>query len=342
MIPYDRTDNKTRDDGNNNIGTWPCAGYMSTASNTSNDGAYLASKRFIDTLENLLSMDYPRFTNVEKICIVDPDVTSSAAMVLSEFANDCGRMPVPLIKGSNIPAWVDDHTCAIVTSYYDDDQTVRCIEELIRRNTRIVCISKRGEASQLCDDEDIQFMELQDGLTLQEAVGSMVTMISCILQGSDVCGSKDPMMRSVGFLKEHIPLPRRTKKELTSIIKNIRGNNVLLISLSDLRGSSAVWKSYLSATIGEPIFNTELPEFDHNEIVGWCNENVNAENMLAVVIYNYSIHLLDVIVESATDVIADSGRNILMIRVDGSNAIERNLYGIMMSYHIAQYLEGQI
>ena len=69
---------------------------------------------------------------------------------------------------------------------------------------------------------------------------------------------------------------------------------------------------------------------------------MNAENMLAVVIYNYSIHLLDVIVESATDVIADSGRNILMIRVDGSNAIERNLYGIMMSYHIAQYLEGQI
>ena len=342
MNPYDSTDNKSHDDGNNNIGTGPCLEHMSTVPNTTDDGAYVASERFIDTLENLLSMEYPRFTNVEKVCIVDPDITSSAAMILSEFANDCGKMPVPLIKGSNIPAWVDDHTCAIVASYYDDAQTVRCIEELMKRGARIVCISKRGEASQLCDDEDIHFMELQEGLTFQEAVGSMVAMISHILDGSGVCESKEPMIGSVRFLKEHLPLPRRTRNELSSIVKSIRGNNVLLISLSDLRGSSAVWKTYLSRTIGEPIFNTELPEFDHNEIVGWCNENVDAENMLAVVIYNYSIHLLDVIVESATDVIADSGRNILTIRVDGSNAIERNLYGIMMSYHIAQRLEGHV
>lgn len=315
---------------------------MSAVPNTTDDGAYPASERFIRTLENLLSMDYPRFSDVERICIVDPDITSSAAMILSEFANDCGRMPVPLIKGSNIPAWVDDRTCAIVASYYDDMQTVRCIEELVKRGSRIICIARRGEASQLCDEEDIHFIELQEGLTFQEAIGSIVAIVSHILQGSGVCESEGPMVESVRFLREHLPLPRRTRNELSSIVRNIEGNNVLLISLSDLRGSSAVWKTYLSAVIGEPIFSTELPEFDHNEIVGWCNENVNAENMLAVVIYNYSIHLLDVIVESATDVIADSGRNILTIRVDGSNAIERNLYGIMMSYHIAQLLEGHV
>lgn len=311
-------------------------GHMPAMTQNSDDTVRMKSERFIRTLEGLLSDGYPSFADAKKICFVDPDVTASAAMILSEYANDCGKIPVPLIKGANIPKWVDGETCAVVASYYSDSETVRCLEELMKRNAKIVCISVRGEASQFCDDNDIHFIELHENLTLQEAVGSIVVIVSYILQGSGVCDSRDSAVKAVSSLKKRLTLPRRTRKEMSSIISSIPGKNILLISLSDLRGAAAVWKNHLSSVTGEPIFSTELPEYDHNEIVGWCNENTDADNMLAVVIHNHSIHLLDVIVESATDVVGDCGRDILTVRIDGSDTIERNLYCIMMSYQFTE------
>ena len=96
----------------------------------------------------------------------------------------------------------------------------------------------------------------------------------------------------------------------------------------------------LNEDIGSPAFCGELPEFNHNEIVGWANHNQNDEDLRIVMLRGkYKNEVLTGIIDKTIEVLEENGRHVIELDIPGHNPLEKNLRAIILGDYISQLMK---
>ncbi len=301
----------------------------------SNDSGTQSGMKVLREIDSELSQTYD-VDPATGLCFYGVDLTSIAAEFVSDMANSYSRVPVPTVHGGAIPGWVGEGTDVVLTSVSGDCEDVLWAYGRFRDvGARIHCLTSGGRLAQLCMADGNHLIEIPEGLDDAECFGQSIGALTGLVDDlglADVRGLlRDEVSRCIaeGILVD----------DATKVAEALFGNTSAVYSTSDIRSCSMWWR-YRMYSFG-PSFWAELPEYDHNELVGWSDPNVHAPELRMVILRgSASKGLVSRIVDSMREVLRINGRAVSVLNLDNGNVISRNLRGIMYAEEVHGLMEG--
>lgn len=259
-----------------------------------------------------------------EVCVFGTDSASLAGDVMSDLADESFGFGIPMICDNRVPGWVCGSTTAIIVSQSGDAAAMEVYRELVSRGSTTMCITSDGPLGDACVRDGGCLVRIPEGLAPEAAtayaLGAMLAMFS------EAC---DRLQERVEVaIASLIEFRDGIAAEIGDMPEQLDGRVVSVYSTSDTHACAKRWK----CLGGEDLtFYGEMPEFDHNELVGWSDPNAHARDLAILVLrgVNPSALVTD-IVTCMIEVLRENGRQVHVLDIGGGSTLERNIRGIML------------
>ncbi|MDP6877964.1 MAG: bifunctional phosphoglucose/phosphomannose isomerase [Candidatus Marinimicrobia bacterium] len=218
-----------------------------------------------------------KYNNIHNIIVV--------GMGGSAIGGDINKMllkndlSIPLIVSRNyfIPKWANKHSLVVVSSYSGGtEETLSAFKDALSKECQIYGITTGGILSKELSSNDLDFILIPSGLQPRAALAySFVPMLYLFLHlGLIKIDLNNNLMNSIKLLKSvRDDYMLNDQKNPTWVLSNKIFNTIpILYGETDNTSVIALrWSNQLSENSKMLAFCNEIPEFNHNEIVGWEN-----------------------------------------------------------------------
>ena len=229
-----------------------------------------------------------KYNNIHNIIVV--------GMGGSAIGGDINKMllkndlSIPLIVSRNyfIPKWANKHSLVVVSSYSGGtEETLSAFKDALSKECQIYGITTGGILSKELSSNDLDFILIPSGLQPRAALAySFVPMLYLFLHlGLIKIDLNNNLMNSIKLLKSvRDDYMLNDQKNPTWVLSNKIFNTIpILYGETDNTSVIALrWSNQLSENSKMLAFCNEIPEFNHNEIVGWEN-NPNLIEKLSII-----------------------------------------------------------
>jgi glucose/mannose-6-phosphate isomerase len=187
---------------------------------------------------------------------------------------DHGSRPISVSRGYGLPPWVRPETTVLCASYSGNtEETLACYEAAGFVGARRVVVTTGGKLAEQARADGVPVIPIPGGFQPRAAVAYMTV---AALEVAALCGAGPRMASEVDVAASHIEdlvtawgpegdddaLPKR-------IARGILGTVVSVVGAGLTVPIAYRWKTQLNENAKLPAFAAELPESNHNEIVGW-------------------------------------------------------------------------
>jgi glucose/mannose-6-phosphate isomerase len=182
--------------------------------------------------------------------------------------------PIAVSRGYGLPPWATPETTVLCASYSGNtEETLASFEAAGFVGARRVVVSSGGKLAEMARAEDVPVIPIPGGFQPRAAVAYLTV---ATLEVAALCGIAPRMTSEVDVAASHAEElvaewgPDAPEDSLAKKIAGAIYNTVPLIAGAGLTAPIAYrWKTQLNENAKIPAFSHELPELDHNEIVGW-------------------------------------------------------------------------
>jgi glucose/mannose-6-phosphate isomerase len=182
--------------------------------------------------------------------------------------------PMATVRAYQLPSWATPDSLALCSSYSGGtEETLACYEAAGALGATRVTATTGGKLAELARGDGVPVIGLPAGLQPRAAVAYMTV---CVLEVAAAAGAAARMRTEIDAAAAHV-------KELTGEWGPSAGDESLAWQIAERAHDSCVciygagptaaaayrWKCQINENSKLPSFSAELPEADHNEIVGW-------------------------------------------------------------------------
>ncbi|MCL2608199.1 MAG: SIS domain-containing protein [Methanomassiliicoccaceae archaeon] len=274
-----------------------------------------------------------------KVCICGAGTSAMAGEVISDLADASSGVPVPVVRSTELPKWVDVDTAVIVISYSGNTpETLALYEQAVSRGCDIVCITSGGELIKRAAAKNYHTVNIPSGIPAGDALGYMIGCAASVLEEMGICGSRTELSSILPSLTEFRNGLKRNGNEASDIALAMRGRIPAVYSLINFRSAAMRWKMRIGENAGITAFCGTIPEYSHNEIVGWTGDPLSKEFIPMILCDDGSSGVIDCIKEALSGVLRNSGIEPYEFRISGKNDLEKNLKLIILGDFVSAYL----
>ncbi len=261
-----------------------------------------------------------------------------AGDVVAAIAATRASVPVAVVKGYHLPAWVGSGARVVAISYSGDTaETVMCLEDARRRGCEVVVVAGGGALAAAATDASLPRIEPEKGLMPRAAFPSLAASALAAAEGA-VPGLSD-------LETELVPVLQQALAKWGSAVPGDR-NEAKLLALSLAGGTPSIWGQEGVLAVGAQRWKCQMnenakmpaswavaPEALHNAIVSLEKETV--------VLLRSDVEQASL--ARALDAVAASNPAVIVARVpgDGDLALLASavLFGDLVSVYCAALLE---
>jgi glucose/mannose-6-phosphate isomerase len=187
---------------------------------------------------------------------------------------DTASRPILSARAYGLPPWTTPDTTVLCASYSGNtEETLACYEAAGALGATRVVATSGGKLAELARADSVPVIPVAGGLQPRAAVAYMTV---AALEVAARCGAGPRCASDIDVAAEHLEelvIAWGPEAAEDSLAKELaRG---LLSSVPVIAGAGVTtpiayrWKTQLNENAKVPAFWHELPELDHNEIVGW-------------------------------------------------------------------------
>ena len=256
------------------------------------------------------------------------------------------KVPFVISRNYNLPNWVNQNTLVICSSYSGNtEETLSCFDDSLNKGAKIIGISTGGKLTELLIKNKLDVITIPSGLQPRAALAlSFVPMLY--------------LLNKLGFISSNFIKELNTTADLLKIFrdkycdqnvqnpsyaiaKKIYKTIPIIYGENEYTGIIAVrWKGQLSENAKMLAFCNDLPEMNHNEIVGWGNNKTLMKKMSVIWLQDPEDHPKVIARQSTTkDIIGKIASNHETISLRGNTQFNRLIhlvhYGDWVSYWCA-------
>lgn len=275
-------------------------------------------------------------SGIQSILITGLGGSGIGGTVLGELVAKSCPVPILVNKDYFLPEFVNAHTLVIVSSYSGNtEETLSAMQDAIQRGAQIVCVTSGGKILELAKQHQFGFIEIPGGQPPRSCLGySLIQLIKVL----EVYGFADAALyqdldKAIALLdKESFAI----QKEAQEIAGKLYQKFPILYSLGSCEGAVVRFRQQINENSKMLCGHHSFPEMNHNELVGWVEENKD----LAVVTmrtsfdyartvkrYDFCKSLFEKLSSSVTDIYAK-----------GDSRLEQYLYLVHIGDWISCYL----
>lgn len=295
---------------------------------------------FPEQIEFSLNVSLGRLPKVSKVCVCGIGASSIAGDIMSDFADSSSEMPIPVIRGIELPMWIDSDSLVIVISYSGNTKETLCLyERAVERGCNIICITAGGELLKRCIENENILLKVPMKASSRGSLGYYLGFLAVIFEQMGICPSRTELMGMIEQLKElRDSLMKKKDNPALSIARSISNRVPVVYGLANMRSAAIRWKTQINENSKMIAFCGTIPEFNHNEILGWT-EDSTSKNFIPVMLYDEgATEMMKIVTDTTMSMLRDKGLEVNEYRVNGKNSLEKNLKCIMVGDFVSLFL----
>ena len=255
----------------------------------------------------------------------------------AEFTSEKCPVPIHVGKGYSVPKYINDYTLVIVSSYSGNtEETLACLEQLLKTNAHIVCITSGGKLREIAGEKGLDCILIPDDWPSPRAcLGYSMVQQLCVLH---YCGLISDEVR--GQSEAAAELLDREEDDMQTRARQIAGmlhGKTPVIYIADRMEAVAVrFRQQINENSKMLCWHHVIPEMNHNELVGWRDQR----NDLAVVLFrNRDDHpRIQMRMAINKEIITEYTDSWIEVFSKGTSHIQRAIYLIHLGDWISFYL----
>lgn len=282
-----------------------------------------ACSRIIDSFMSSLRSGSQAVSGAKasRVCLFSIDFCVAACMAVSDLADSEGGVRVPTFCDTRVPGWVGPGTDAVVVSGADRSENGRLYDALRSRGCRVHCIMPAGSLSDRAVRDGSDFIAIPDGMDSSDAVAFSLGALCALVSDMGIMDARRVLDE---VLSE--PLAFTVPEGIST------GDLVGVYSTSDVGACSKRWADLVMEVRGIPAFRGELPEYDHNELVGWSDPNIHSEGLRMIVLRSEPDEgMVSLIVKHMLEVLSENGRVVEVVDIGAGSTLARDVRGMILA-----------
>ena len=217
------------------------------------------------------------FSKVEKVIVAGMGGSAIGGDVTGALIENKLDIPFIVIRGYQLPNWVDERTLVICSSYSGDtEETLSAFDDAQSRNALICSITTGGTLVDKCLSSGCDVINIPDGLQPRAALAfSFVPMLYLLKKVGKIS------LESISWLSKAAKLLKDVREGYSiddqsnptwSLAQKIKYRLPIIYTGSERLNPVAIrLKGQLCENGKMLAYNNSLPEMNHNEIEGWEN-----------------------------------------------------------------------
>jgi len=294
-------------------------------------------KEAIEIGEKFLNASQPGSKpEIRQVVVTGLGGSGIGGTIVSELvAAECS-VPVLVNKDYFLPAFVNQHTLVIVSSYSGNtEETIHAMETALKANATVVCISSGGKISEMAKENKCQLISIPAGMPPRACLGYSLTQLFFVLHRFTLIG--DFFQPQLGnaidlLLKENDSIHREARETADFLFDHIP----VIYAVDGYNGVATRFRQQINENSKMLCWHHILPEMNHNELVGWAG---GSEALAVVILRNKSDYpRTQTRIEISKEIFAKHTSRVREIWSKGNSPIEKSLYLIHLVDWVSCYL----
>ena len=241
-----------------------------------------------------------------------------------------GRLSKPLevARGYSVPAWTPPDRVIFLSSYSGNtEETLACYDAAEAVGAQRIVATTGGRLADNARRDGVPVIGMPAGLQPRAAVGYTFAIAAEV---AAIAGTTDAIRTEIDSSAAHLEPLVPSLLERAAEIRERIGDSIPLIYGCGLTSPVAYrWKCQINENAKLPAFTHELPELDHNEIVGW--EGAPAGAFTAIFLEDDDQHPRErQRVELTAELIGPRANDVIKVETEGESRTERMLWSVLL------------
>jgi glucose/mannose-6-phosphate isomerase len=187
-------------------------------------------------------------------------------------------VPYEISRGYDIPSYVGPETLFIASSYSGNtEETISALEQAIPTGATIAVIASGGRLEEMAAEHGYPFLKLPGGYQPRHVVFASLKALLVVFDSYGITeGKADELAAMSSKVHEYIsrwvadvPTSQNKAKE---IALECMGKSVVVYAGTKMSPAAYKWKISFNENAKHVAWWDELPEFNHNEFMGWTEQ----------------------------------------------------------------------
>ncbi len=266
---------------------------------------------------------------------------SAIGGVLARAAlGDVLALPMLIFRDYELPAWTAPDRAVLCSSYSGDtEETLACFEAAEAIGATRYAATTGGKLAAAARAADVPVIGLPAGLQPRHSVGYGFT-VAC--EVAALVGAAPGMRTEIDTAAAHLEQGTEALVARAGEIAERLAGTVPLLYGCDLTVPVAYrWKCQINENAKQHAFEHQLPELDHNEIVGW-SANGDAPGFAAVFLTDRDQHPRQrERAELTAKLIEPGAAAVIEVETEGETRVERLLWAVMLGDLVSLHLAAR-
>jgi glucose/mannose-6-phosphate isomerase len=224
--------------------------------------------------------------------------------------------------------WTPADYAVLCSSYSGStEETLACFAAAEALGVRRIVATTGGPLAESARAADVPVVGIPAGLQPRAAVGYMFTIVAEV---ASLLGAADALRTEIDSSAAHLEHRREALVERSAAVAEDLEDSIPAIYGCDLTAPVAYrWKTQINEQSKSLALWGELPEIDHNEIVGWTG--ASESRFSAVFLEDRDQHPRQrERIELTAELIAPHAASVIRIETEGETRTERLLWAVML------------
>jgi glucose/mannose-6-phosphate isomerase len=236
--------------------------------------------------------------------------------------------PFTTVRGYAPPPWTDPDSAFLCSSYSGNtEETLACYAAAEALGARRIVATTGGALADAARADKSAVIGIPSGMQPRAAVGYMFAIAAEVAAAVGVAAG---IRTEIDSASAHLAAGReRLAANAVEIGDALSGSVPVIFGAGLTTPVATRWKSQVNENAKWPAFAAELPEADHNEIVGW-SEGLGVP-LAAVLLTDCDQHpRIQRRLELTAELIEPAATTVVSVDSEGDNRVERLLWMVML------------
>lgn len=253
--------------------------------------------------------------------------------------------PLEIVRTYDLPAYVDKDTLVIASSYSGNtEETLSCLEQAQAKGAQIAIIASGGKLIEYANSNQITHVQLPNNLQPRMAVIYNLCALVSLLANFDIASIEkvDEITNASEWLKGEtsrwaadVPTSENYAKQLAL---QAVGKTAVFYGGTLTAPVAYKWKISWNENAKNIAFCNELPEYNHNEILGWVSHPVEKPFVVFDIVSNLEHPRILKRFEITDRLLSGLRPKSTTINLAGESAIQQLLWGSILADFASIYL----
>jgi glucose/mannose-6-phosphate isomerase len=245
------------------------------------------------------------------------------AIVRNWIADDIA-IPVQVVNDYQLPAYVDEDTLIIASSYSGNtEETMMALDEALDRNVSVVGITSGGKLEKFCKENGFPVFVVPGGNPPRASLGYSLATLCAVFEKLELVTNRYTAMieRAGALIESEVENLQSMGMEAAKFMFN---RTPIFYSTPHMEGLAIRCRQQINENSKGLAWQSVVPEMNHNELLGWTGGNASYAPVFLLSQHEFNRNLKRI--EMTKEEIAHRGSSSITFVGKGDSLVEETIY----------------